>query len=183
MSRIPELTPDNATPEQRAVMEEIISGPHGRIVGPYPAWLQSPQLARRIRGVSEYIRFQSSLPKRLSELAILIAGRHWKAEFEFYAHSRLARQAGVEEPIIAALAAGQRPELSDPDDVAVYDVCSELLATRRVSDATYARAVERLGLRAVVEVVATIGYYSLVSLTLNAFEIPLPEGEASPFPD
>ncbi len=82
MSRIPELTPDTMSEAQREAHDEIVSGPHGRIVGPYNAWLQSPELARRARGLSEFIRFKASLPKRLSELAILVTGRHWKAEFE-----------------------------------------------------------------------------------------------------
>lgn len=183
MSRIPDLPPEALSDAQRAVREEIVSGPHGHIVGPYPAWLQSPELARRARGLSEFIRFQSSLPKRLLEIAILVTGRHWSAEFEFFAHARLARAAGVEESIVQAIAERRRPELADARDAAVYDVCSDLFETHRLADATYARAVEALGLPAVVELVATIGYYSMVSLTLNAFQVGLPPGEASPFPE
>lgn len=183
MSRIPELAPDKMSEAQRAVHEEIVSGPHGRIVGPYNAWLQSPELARRARGLSEFIRFKASLPPRLLELAILMAGRFWKAEFEFYAHSKLARKAGLDEEIIAALAAGKRPPFKDGLDETVYNFCNELFETRRASDATYERVVAALGVPAVVELVGTIGYYSLVSLTLNAFEVGLPPGETSPFPD
>lgn len=183
MSRIPELRPESMSAEQRAVMDEIVSGPHGRIVGPYPAWLQSPELARRARGLSEFIRFRSSLPERLKELAILLAGRHWKAEFEFYAHAKLAAKAGLEQPIIAAIAARKRPSFPQAQDAIVYDLCTELFETHRVSDGTYGRAEEAFGLPQVVELVATIGYYSLVCLTLNAFEAPLPPGERSPFPD
>lgn len=183
MSRLPELPLDQMSADQRAVAEEIISGPHGRIVGPYHAWLQSPELARRARALSEFIRFQTSLPKQLSELAILVTGRHWKAEFEYWAHARLARQAGLDDAIIDAIAAGQRPHFAKVEEEIVYDLCSELFETRRVSDATYARAVEAFGVPAVVELVSTAGYYSLVSLTLNAFQVGLPAGERSPFPD
>jgi 4-carboxymuconolactone decarboxylase len=183
MSRIPELRPETMSPEQRAVMEEIVSGPHGHVVGPYPAWLQSPELARRARGLSEFIRFRSSLPKPLSELAILVTGRHWRAEFEYYAHALLARKAGLDDAVIQAIAAGRRPTFRAPDQALVYDVCSELFETRRLSDATHARAVKALGLPMLVELVATIGYYSMVSLTLNAFAVELPPGERSPFPD
>lgn len=183
MSRIPELALDKLTPAQREVHDEIVSGPHGRIVGPFPAWLNSPELARRVRAVSEFIRFQATLPNRLSELAILITGRYWTAEFEFWAHSRLGKQAGLSQEQIDALAQRRRPAFADGDEEVVYDFCTELYEQHRVSDATYARGVEALGLQAVVELVATIGYYSMVCMTLNAFEVGLPPGERSPFPD
>lgn len=183
MSRMPDVSPETLSKEQRDVLDEIVSGPHRRVVGPYPAWLQSPQLASRARALSEYLRFQSTPPKRLAELAILITGRYWKAEFEFYAHAELARNAGLEEPIIQAIAAGKRPDFSEPADETVYDLCTEMLESRRVTDATYERAVDTFGLQTVVELIAIIGYYCMVSVTLNAFEAPLPPGESSPFPD
>ena len=164
-------------------MHEIVSGPHGRVVGPYHAWLQSPELARRARNLSEFIRFKSSLPKRLSELAILVAGRHWKAEFEFHAHSALGKQAGLDDAVIAALARDQPPPFKNSDEQVVYELSTEILSTRRVSDATFSRAQGVLGLPGVVELVATLGYYSMVCLTLNAFELGLPPGVPSPFAD
>ena len=183
MSRVPQLSPDTMTDAQREVHDEIVSGPHGRVVGPYMAWLQSPELARRARGLSEFIRFKASLPKRLSELAILMSGRHWKAEFEFYAHAILGKKAGLEEDLIAAIAEQRRPAFKEAHDEIVYDFCREMYETNRVGDETYARAVEALGLQVVVELVATIGYYAMVSMTLNAFQVGLPSGESSPFPD
>lgn len=182
MPRIPELDLNAMPPEQRAVADEIINGPHGRIVGPYPAWLQSPELARRARSLSEFIRFKSALPGRLKELAILIAGRFWDSEFEFFAHSRLAREEGLDDETIQALAQKRTPTLASPAEELVYTVCTEMFQTHRLSDTTYARAVEELGLPALVELIATIGYYGMVSMTLNAFNIGLPEGEPSPFP-
>ena len=183
MSRIPELTPASMTETQKEVFNLIKSGPHQRVVGPYPAWLQSPELAKRARSLSEYLRFNSAPSKRHAEIAILTTGRHWKAEYEFYAHAELARKAGVEEHIIQALAAGKRPEFSSADDEIVYDVCTQMLNTRRVSDATYKRALAAFGMQTLVELIAIMGYYCMVSITLNAFEAPLPAGEASPFPD
>lgn len=183
MSRIPELALEAMSEAQREAHDEIVSGPNGRVVGPYNAWLQSPELARRARSLSEFIRFKSSLPKNLSELAILLSGRHWKSEFEFYAHAILGRKAGLDEQIIAAIAEKKRPVFSNGEEEIVYDFCTELYDTHRISDATYGRAVEAFGLPTVVELVATAGYYSMVSLTLNAFEVPLPPGESSPFPD
>ncbi len=183
MSRMPDVSPENLSKEQLDVVDQIVSGPHRRVVGPYPAWLQSPELARRARSLSEYLRFQSSPPKRLAELAIIITGRHWRAEFEFYAHAQLAREAGLEEPIIQAIAARERPDFSRPEDEIVYCLCTEMLESRRVTDATYKRAMDSFGLQIVVELIAIIGYYCMVSVTLNAFEAPLPSGESSPFPD
>ncbi len=183
MSRMPDVSPENLSEEQRNVVEEIVSGPHAKVVGPYPAWLQSPELARRARSLSEFLRFQSSPPKRLAELAILITGHYWKAEFEFYAHAELARKAGLEEPIIQAIAAGKRPEFSEAGDEIVYNLCTEMFESRRVTDTTYQRAVETFGLQTVVELIAIMGYYCMVSVTLNAFEAPIPPGESSPFRD
>lgn len=183
MNRLPPLQPESMTEEQRAVYEEIRSGPHGKVVGPYPAWLNSPELARCARAMSEFIRFRSSLPAPLLELAILITGRHWKADFEFYAHAKLAKKAGLDEGIIAMIAEGRRPEFTLPDQEAVYDLCTELFETNRVGEASYQRAVEAFGLPAVVELIGTIGYYSMVCMTLNTFQIGLPPGESSPFPD
>lgn len=183
MSRIPDLNPKTMTDAQKEVIELITSGPHQRVMGPYPAWLQSPELAKRTRALSEYLRFQSAPSKRLAEIAILITGQHWKAEFEFYAHAELARKAGVEESIIQALAAGQRPDFSNPDDEIVYDLCTEMLKTSRITDATYSLALDAFGMQTLVELVAIMGYYCMVSITLNAFEAPLPPGESSPFPE
>jgi 4-carboxymuconolactone decarboxylase len=183
MSRMPDVTRESLSEEQRAVFDQIASGPHARVIGPFPAWLQSPELARRARALSEFLRFQSSPPKRLAEIAILVTGRHWGAEFEFYAHAELARKAGVGEPIIQAIAAGKRPAFSEPTDEIVYDLCTEMFASRRISDATYRRAVDAFGLKTLVELIAIMGYYCMVSVTLNAFEAPLPPGEPSPFPD
>jgi len=181
--RIAELRPETMTEEQKAAHQEIVSGPHGRVVGPFFAWLYSPELARRIRNLSEFIRFKTSLPPRLSELAILIAGRFWRADFEFYAHARLGKQAGLDEAVIDALAENRRPKFKLEGERVVYDLIWELMHTQRVREAVYARAVQALGQQAVVELVATAGYYSMVSLTLNCFQMPLPEGVPSPFRD
>lgn len=183
MSRIPEADPKHMDEDQRAVHDEIVNGPHGRIAGPFHAWLQSPELARRIRALSEFLRFKASLPARLSELAILMAGRFWKSEFEYYAHSRLAREAGLDDDIISAIAENRRPAFANADEEVVYDLFRELYETRRVSEASYQRAVEAFGQRAVVELVATAGYYGMVSMTLNAFEVGLPPGAEPPFKD
>lgn len=183
MPRVPEFDQTTMTDAQRQAVQEIVNGPHGRIVGPYHAWLYSPELARRGRNVSEYLRFKGVLPKRLMELAILVTGRHWKAEFEYWAHARLAKEAGVDEAVIAAIARNERPALKQPDERLIYAVAKELFNTNRVSNKTYQAALKAFGMQALVELVATIGWYCMVSLTLNAFEIVLPPGEKTPFTD
>ena len=183
MSRIPQLNPADMDADQKRIHDALTNGPHGHVVGPFPAWLHSPKLAEKARGVSAFIRFESSLPAHLREIAILICGRYWRAEFEYWAHAAIARKAGVEEAIIKAIARGQRPDFQDGQAAVLYDFCTELFENRRVSDATYQRGIAALGLQQVVEMVATIGYYSMVSLTLNAFEVPLPEGAEPPFPE
>jgi 4-carboxymuconolactone decarboxylase len=183
MPRVPEFDQTTMSDAQRQAVQEIVNGPHGRIVGPYHAWLHSPELARRGRNVSEYLRFKGILPKRLMELVILVTGRHWRAEFEYWAHARLAKEAGVDEAVIAAIARNERPRLKQADEKLVYAVAKELFDTNRVSEKTYRAAVGAFGLQAVVELIATIGWYCMVSLTLNTFEIAMPPGEKSPFLD
>jgi 4-carboxymuconolactone decarboxylase len=183
MARFPEFDQTSMTDEQRKVVHEIVSGPHGSIIGPYHAWLHSPELARRVRNLSEYIRFKSSVPKRLAELCILVSGRYWKAEFEYWTHAKLAKDAGVEEAVIAAIAKKQRPVFKQADDELVYTICMEMYETHRISDRTYQQAVKAFGLPVVVDLMTTLGFYCMVSVCLNAFETPIPAGERSPFAD
>jgi len=181
MSRLGQLEPAQMTPEQKRVYDDLLSGPRGGARGPFNAWLRVPPLADHAQKLGAFCRFNTSLGPKLSELAIIITARHFKAEFEWYAHERLARQAGLPPAVIAGVLAGRRPEFADDRQAAVYDFCTALFARNRVDDATYRRAVAALGEAGVVEVVGTIGYYSLVSLTLNAFEVALPDGVAPVF--
>lgn len=177
MSRLPPLTLDALTPEQRKVYDAIVSGPRGSIGGPFAPWLRSPELADRAQRLGEFCRFGTSLPKRLSELAILITARHWTAQFEWYAHAPMAREGGLAEEIIEAIRERRRPAAMAADEAAVYEFCTEAFRDTRVSDATYRRAIDTLGERAVVELVGILGYYCLVSLTLNVFEMQVPDGK------
>ncbi len=179
--RLKELTPETMTPEQRRVAEAIQSGPRGAgLRGPFNALLRSPELADAVQKVGEYIRFKSSIPPRLNELAIIIAGRRWTAQYEFYAHRRLALQAGLKPEIADAVAEGRRPDGMDADETIVYDFTTELLNTGQVSDATYQRTLGRFDERGVIDLVGAVGYYSVVSLVLNVAQVPLPAGEALP---
>jgi 4-carboxymuconolactone decarboxylase len=178
MARI-ELTPEaERTPEQRAVCEEAVSGLRGRIPAPMIAWLRSPELARRGQRLGELMRYQTTLEPRLSELAILVTARHWSSHYEWAAHKREGLKAGMDPEVVAAIAARRPPALRDEAERAVYEVSSALLATRRLPETVYRRGVAALGERGMVELVGILGYYSLVALTLNAFELGLPDAFA-----
>ena len=179
--RFPELTPETMTLEQRRVADSIQSGPRGAgLRGPFSALLRSPDLADAVQKVGAFVRFSSSIPARLNELAILLTGRKWMAQYEFYAHRRLALAAGLRAEIADAVAANRRPDGMAEDEADVYDFASELLNTGQVSDATFARAQARFGERGVIDLVGACGYYSLVSMVLNVARVPLPPGETPP---
>jgi 4-carboxymuconolactone decarboxylase len=179
--RFKELTPEAMTPDQRRVAEAIQSGPRGAgLRGPFNALLRSPELADYVQKVGEYVRFKSSIPARLNELAIIIAGRRWTAQYEFYAHRRLALQAGLKPEIADAIAEGKRPEDMREDETIVYDFATELLQTGQVSDPTYQRTLGKFGERGVIDLVGAVGYYSVVSLVLNVAQVQLPPGETPP---
>jgi 4-carboxymuconolactone decarboxylase len=181
MSRVPKLDVAALSVEQRRVYDAIAAGPRGRVEGPLQVWLQSAGLADRAQALGAFCRFHTSLPPRLSELAILVTGAFWQARFEWYAHAPLAIAAGLDAAMVEAIRVGKTPQFSKPDEIAVYHFARELTQNRQVADATYQQAVATLGLPAVVELVGILGYYTLVSMTLNAFEVPLPATVADPF--
>jgi 4-carboxymuconolactone decarboxylase len=181
MPRIPELDVAKLTPEQRRVHDTIIAGPRGKVEGPLKVWLQSPKFAVRAQELGTHCRFNSGLPPRLSELAILLTGAHWKAGFEWWAHAPMALKAGLDSEAVEAIRVGRKPVLERTDEAAVYAFASELIRNRRVSDASWRLAVAELGQTGVVDLVGILGYYALVSMTIVAFEVPLPQGAADPF--
>jgi 4-carboxymuconolactone decarboxylase len=181
MSRVPRLDPEKLAPEQRKVYDAIVAGPRGCVVGPLRVWLQSPGLADRAQALGAFCRFGTSLPPRLSELVILVTGAHWQAAFEWHEHAPIGLKARLDAGTIEAIRVGKPPNLMKSDEAAVYAFAKELLEKRKVSAATYERAVAEIGLTAVVELVGILGYYSLVSMTINAFEVPPPDGAPQPF--
>ena len=179
--RIADFTPDQLDAEQRRVHDMIASGPRGAVQGPLRVWLQSPQLAERAQALGAVCRFGTSLPARLSELAILIVGAHWQSGFEFYMHGPMGIAAGLDPAIVESLRVGETPNFAKDDERHVYAFVHELIKTRRVSKPVYAAAQAALGDRALVEIVAIAGYYCIVSLTINAFQIPVPAPDKDPF--
>lgn len=183
MPRLPELAYGNLSPEQRKVHDAIVAGPRGKVQGPLKVWLHSPQLADRAQALGAFCRFGTSLPNRLSELAILTTGAFWKAGFEWHAHAPIGIEAGLDRKALEAIRAGETPVFARADEAAVYDFAMELLKGHHISDATYRRAVAELGVPAVVELVGVLGYYGLISMTIVAFEVPIPDGVPEPFAD
>ena len=182
MPRITLFPTDTMDEAQRAVHDRIVSGPRGRIQGPLRAALHNPELADKWQALGALLRYGTTLTPRESEIAILVTGRACQSPFEWYAHRTEAEKAGVEPDVIAALLAQTEPSGLSEHDAAVYHYAVELNRHRSVSDATYARALACFGERGVVELTALIGYYTLVAMTLNCHEIPLPEGVAPAFP-
>jgi 4-carboxymuconolactone decarboxylase len=179
--RFPDLRREQMSEAQQRVYDSLAGGPRGGVGGPFGPLLQSPELADRVRELSDYLRFRTSLPARLNEFAILITARFWGAKFEWYAHKPLAFKGGLEESITEDLAQKKRPANMKPDEELVYDFCTTLYRQHFVDDALFKRAVEMLGKQKVVDLIAVSGYYTLVSMVLNVAEIPLPPGEKSPW--
>lgn len=176
MPRIPLISPESdLSPQQRRVVNSLLGRRGGRIPGPYRFSLHCPELTELWHPLGELLRLKSSFPLRLSELAIVITARAWDCDYVFNAHAKLALEAGIAQPVIDALARGERPAFDKPDEKAVYDYCSELFERHAVSDQSYARALDLFGVPRVVELTALIGYYTMVAMTLLAHEMPLPE--------
>jgi 4-carboxymuconolactone decarboxylase len=183
MARLTLPTDAEMTEAQREACAEAIAGIRGRVPAPMIAWIRNAELARRGQRLGELLRFQTTLEPRLSELAILVCARHWTSHVEWNAHKRDGLKAGMDPSVIAAIAARRAPALRDAPERAVYDVATTLLATGRVPAPLYASATAVLGEQRMVELVGVLGYYSLVALTLNAFEIGLPEAAAPELED
>jgi 4-carboxymuconolactone decarboxylase len=148
-------------------------------VGPLRAVLHSPELADRWQALGEYLRYLSVVPLPLRELTVIAVGRHWNCQLEWLIHAPIAREAGITERVIDAIRAVRAPEFVDARQTAVYELTRELLASGRASDAIYDEVREHLGTQGIVELVALVGYYSMVALTLNAHQVPLPEATAN----
>lgn len=175
--RIPDLTPEQMDADQRAVVDEAVAGKRGRIPGPLRIWIRSPELGRHAQRLGAFLRYDTTLGPRLSELAILITARRWTAHYEWFAHKREALKAGLDPATITAIATRQIPALTDPAERAVYDYAVALHDAHLVPLPVHQAAIAALGERGVVELVGLLGYYTLVAMTLNAFEFELPEGE------
>jgi 4-carboxymuconolactone decarboxylase len=181
--RIATLAREQMGPEQLRIHDQIASGPRGSVPGPLAVWLHSPGLADTAQQLGQFVRYQSALPPRLSELAILVTGRWWSAEYEWWVHRPIAEDAGLGQGVIEAIRENRCPDFSRHDERVVYEFAMQLHRDKRVSDESYAEVVALLGEAGAVDLVGICGYYTLIAMTLNAFQVPLPEGEVAAFAD
>jgi 4-carboxymuconolactone decarboxylase len=193
MSRIPYILIENFDEEQKAFFNNLTQGkraggngidrfltPEKGVRGPFNAWLYRPKLGDTAQRLGEMLRYEGELPPVSRELAILVVAAEWEAEYEWWAHEKIGKTVGLDEDIIASIKEGEKPLFNDSDQEVVYDFTRELIKTRNISDSLYHRAIDRLGETMVVELVMLIGYYTLVSMTMNVFKVPLPKGEYTP---
>ena len=182
---------ENLTAEQRTLYDAIRSGPRAKLAnssasspgplgGPFNVWLRSPGIGNCVQKLGEEIRFRSSLPAKLNEMAIMITARFWTSQYEWYAHCKLALDAGLDPALAQDIAEDRRPAKMDEDEAIVYDFSKDLHEKQGASDANYKRALERFGERGVFDLIAVNGFYSLVSMCLNVDRTPLPEGVPVP---
>ena len=179
MGRIP---PENMTEAQRKAAAEVAAGPRGEVRGPFNVLLRSPELMSPVQKVGEYLRFRCQLDRRIAEMATLVAARHWTQLYEWQAHHPLALKAGLKPEIAQAIAEGRRPSGMAKDEEVVYDLLTEALQNRSVSDATYERGIAQFGEQNLVDLLAIAGYYAMLAMMLNVARTPLPEGREPGMP-
>jgi 4-carboxymuconolactone decarboxylase len=184
--RFKPLTYGELTPEQKAMVEDMMTGERkGGMNGPFNVLLRSPEVGDAAQKLGVQVRFHSTLPNRLNELAILMTARFWNTQYDWWSHHRLALAAGLSPAVIDAIAAGRRPASMQPDEEIVYNFADELLRTRQVSDASFKAVVNKFGEPCAVDLTSVMGYYSLVSMLLNVDRYPMPDGvkpELQPLP-
>jgi 4-carboxymuconolactone decarboxylase len=179
-ARLPQITREELSPRQRALADEILKVSSVGLGGPYNALLRSPELGKRMFELLDYLRFNTSVPRRLNEFAILIQARLWTSQVEWLAHYPLALKEGVSERTLADLKAGRRPASMKADEAAVYDLCMEISTTHRVGDSTYGRAREVLNEQQLVDLLTLSGTYTTLAMVMNAFDQELPPGTTPP---
>jgi 4-carboxymuconolactone decarboxylase len=179
--RFPQLTVEQLTEQQKPLAEQILKVSSVGLAGPYNPLLRSPVLGQRMFDLLYYLRWNTSVPLRLNEFAILIVGRQWRSQVEWFAHAPLAIKAGLAPELVAELKANRRPTTMQPDEAVVYDFVTELATTRQVSDATFKRAKEILGEQQVVDLTAVAGTYVTVAMLLAMAEEGVPPGREAPF--
>ena len=179
--RFPQLTMDQLEESQKPLGEQIMKVSSIGIAGPYNPMLRSPVLGQRLFDLFHYLRWETSVPIKLNEFAILVIGRQWRSQVEWYAHAPLAAKAGLSPDIIAELKAGKRPSNMAEDEAVVYDFVTELTTTQKVSDETYARAKKIFSDQQIVDLTGVAGNYVMVAMVLAMAEETTPPGKEPPF--
>jgi 4-carboxymuconolactone decarboxylase len=181
VSRLPDLRRDQLDPAGQEVWDLVV-GTRGRelvtsaggLAGPFNAFVHAPDVGRYLASLGAALRFGTSIERRLTEVAIITVGSRWKAEFEWWAHARMARAQGVPDEVVDAIGRGDNPPFTADDERIVYVVARELTLSGQLSQESYAAAHDLLGDAGLVELVSLCGYYTLISYLLNAFEVPVP---------
>lgn len=182
MPRLTPITrPEGLSGAQREIYERIASGARGGVRGPHTVLLHNPELAAEVESLGRYARFECSVPQRLRELAILAISVHWRSRYEWYAHSPIAREHGIDDAVQAAIAEGRTPSFDEEGDRIVFDYVNRLLRDGRVDDETHGSAEALLSPHGVLDLVSFIGYYTLLAFVLNAFELEPPEEGGVPW--
>jgi len=177
--RLPTISPEAYDAAQAASVAHFEATRKGPVFGPFEPMLHSPDLMTRASDMGLYLRYGSAIGLRLSEFVILLIARAWSQDFEWSVHAPIAAEQGIAPYTIAAIADGRRPDNLTADEAILYEFVGELLATRRVSDATYAQARARFGEKGVVDIVGIAGYYSMLAMVLNVARTPVPDGAAT----
>jgi len=171
---------------QQVAAQAVIDGPRGALYGPFVPLIRSPELMAAAQRMGEYLRYRSAIGTRLTELAILVTARHWSQQVEWAIHAPIAREYGIAEAVIAAIAAGERPAAPSaallPDEALVYEFCVQLQRRQRVDDATYAAALAAFGEHGVVDLMGINGYYTFLAMVMNAAQTAAPDSPAPPLP-
>ena len=180
--RFPPLSLDELSAEQKAYAESIAKPPRNANYRnpPYAVFIRNPELAKKVEAISDYVRWNTGQPARLTELAIMITARHWTSHWIWRSHYRAAVRGGLDPSVGADIAAGKRPTAMKEDEAILYDYATEMYRTKAVSDATYATAVKAFGERGLITLVATMGYYDMVAMTLITAKAVPPKEEDVP---
>src|SRR5579863_5800667 len=181
MARYRELSTPEMNPAQKAVVDEIVSGKRGRFGGPFQLLIRAPEVCRHLSRLGEYLRWGSSLSPALSELAICLTARHIRANYEWHAHAPLAIEGGVPAAAMEAIRTGATPHFTAKDQQLAYRLVTELIDSKRLSDASFAEGIAAFGEQGIVELGTIIGYYTAIGNALNVFDVPLPAGTAPYF--
>jgi len=180
VARIPLFSPESMTAEQERVYQAVVDGPRGTVVGPLRAALHRPELADRWQRFGEILRYGTTLPPRLTELAIVVTARRWNSQLEWHIHAEAALRAGLSQDVLDAIKTGASPDFENEDEADIYEFARQLQQTGNVDEEIYQRVMRRWGNVGVVVLGAVIGYYTLVSMTLNVHQIPLPDDVSPP---
>jgi 4-carboxymuconolactone decarboxylase len=178
MPRLSELSPNALTPDQKRVHDNIINGPRGGVRGPFAALLYNPGVTEHVQAMGINLRFNGILPGHLRELAILTTARYWNAEYEWSSHVSIAEEEGLSAAVINAIDKNQPPDFPNDDEKIIHQFCRELHEEHSVSNAAYDDATAILGHDGVVELIVLNGYYTIISMTLNAFQVTGPDAES-----